>query len=162
MAYLYQFGAVLGLVRAFVKANLTAQGETPASLPNATSAMQVMAVTGDYPLTVLQVGKPTFDRSGVSLSITMPVTVNHIREAEGGTGEAAITGLTRLAALATALEADYRLLSVGGAAIPVQQVEVREILIGDDNPVQQMLDMTNQTGLQAVALMLDVTWVEAP
>lgn len=159
--YSYQFPAVFAMMRAFVKANFTAQGETPRSLPSTTTAGQIATLTGDYPLTALQIHHMDFDRAASSLSLRMQIIVHHIRETEGGTGEATMTALQRLCALGVALESDYKLTTVGGTAVPVELVQVHGILIGDENPVQSLLDANNQeASLAAVGLLTEVTWWE--
>lgn len=155
-------------LRAAIKACFTAQGEVPADIPLATTSIQVAQADGDFPQTILQVksAKAAFGDNCAVLSVrlTLPVVVHHIRAPEPGTGVAAETALTRLSALAAYLTANFQLENLRDPSDPllIESVTVDSLDAGDDNPVQMMLENNSQNESQvAVSLSLTVTWVEA-
>lgn len=173
MAYSFQIVPVLDLVRALIKASLTAQGEAPAQLPLATTTEQAAFVASDgeaggdaLPLTIIQVGTITAEEEGRSALMTLPLTVHHLRGLETG-GVGAETALIRLAALATAFMNDRHLYGVTisdartGADIPIYDACPEQILTGEDNPLQALLDLSEQSAsLIAASLEVKVYWYE--
>ena len=151
-------------------AALTAAGEAPRSLPRATTADQAAFLATDLPVTILETGKLTIDltnANAASLRLMQRVTLHHIRALVPG-GSAVETATARMSAVCAALYQDYRLESVSQAATlsqiadqSIEMVLLTEIMSGADNPVQQLLDMNDQSdSLVCVSVRMELHWVE--
>lgn len=166
MPYSYQIKPVLDLVRALIKANLTAQSEPPASLPLSTTLEQAVLLVTELPMTVIQVKTATAEDLGNSDLITLPLEIHHVRELESA-GSGAETAMVRLAAVAAALKNDFRLHGVAteagltGADVPIHQARPERLTVGDDNVLQQTLTMNDQSvSLVACSLEIRIDWYE--
>ncbi len=145
-------------------AALDAQGEKPASLPRCGTAQQAALLAGDLPATVLLAGKLSIgeeDRNTGALRLCQPVTLYHARRLSPG-GSAVETATGRLAGVGAALYRDYRLAGVSQAGDQVvEMVRIIGMAGGDENPVQQILDMSDENGaVICVGLELEIDWVE--
>lgn len=166
MPITFAITSVSDRIRAVVVAALTAAGEVPQGIPGAETAEQVAFLSATLPATIVQIKscEITDENCNVGeLRFRLPVLIHHVRRLDAG-GSASDTATARLAAIATALHADYRLEGVSeDGDQSVEQVKVMGLDRGEDNPVQTMLDAGEQnSSMAAVALTLHAEWVESP
>ena len=164
MPVTFAITGVIDRLRASVAAALTAAGEEPQKIPSAETADQVAYAAADLPITVLQMMSckiSTDDCPVNSLRFCQPVTIHHIRGLSPN-GNASDTATARLAAIAAAIFADYRLESVSADTDnSIEQVHILGIDRGEDNPVQMLLDVNEQNiSMAAVSLRLEIDWIE--
>jgi len=164
MAVTFAVNSVLDRLGQVVIAAMTDGGETPQSLSRATTAEQSAFLAANLPSTVLEVGKLTIgeDRANIgSLRFCQHVTIHHTRALSPG-GSAVESATARIAAVCTALYHDYRLESVSQTGDQsVEMVRMTEIMSGRDNPVQQLLDRTDENdSMVVVSLALQIDWTE--
>ena len=165
MPVTFAINNVLDRVRAEIVVTLTAVGEVPQSIPGAETADQVAFFATDLPATILQTKSCEISQDGCNvgeLRLRLPVLIHHVRGLDAS-GNASDTATARLAAIAEALYADYKLLAVSEEGDPpIEQVQIVGLDRGEDNPVQAMLDAEEQNGsLVAVVLTLMIEWVES-
>lgn len=164
MPITFAITSVSDRIRAVVVAALTAAGEVPLGIPGAETAEQVAFLSATLPATIVQLKscEITDENCNVGeLRFRLPVLIHHVRRLDAG-GSASDTATARLAAIAAALHADYRLEGVSQAGDPpVEQVHISSLDRGQDNPVQAMLDAGEQnSSMVAAALSLIIEWVE--
>lgn len=160
----FDINNVLDRVRAQIVVTLTEVGEVPQGIPNSETADQVAFLATDLPATILQTKscKISDENCNVGeLRFRQPVLIHHIRALDPE-GSASDTATARLAALASAFHADYRLEAVSeNGDPPIEEVHIGSLDRGEDNPVQAMLDAKDQNGsMVAVVLTLMIEWVE--
>lgn len=162
MSYLFNVTGVVGVLRTFITSTLIANGESSVNaIPTTFSAMQFPFDKMAMPFTMLEMGAvQVAERTANSNRLQLSVIVHHFRLRDGTDNEEDVA-TTLMSALASAMEADYRLAAAGGAAIPIQSCLVTTIAMGGSNRLQMLIDASdNNMSLAVVSVPLSIVWNE--
>src|SRR6185312_746557 len=163
MPYAYQIENVLNILRTFVVGVFAAQGAAVTEIPYTVALEQYPFDPTTLPLTVFEIGSIPVGRDAGdnTIYLELPVTIHHGRSRVDGQ-LADMVALSRLGAIGTAMENDYRLSTIADAPlVPIHTAEPKHIMVGDDSKMQVLLNMENQgVGLCAVSMLVNICWYE--